>query len=160
MTVDSAGTAVTASIVVAASQEQAFKVFTEDMGSWWPPEHHILQGELASMELEPREGGRVYDLGTDGTECQWGTVLAYDPPDRVTFSWNINLRWQIEDDPARRSEVEVRFFPEGEGSTRVLLEHRHLDRHGEGWEHMRDGVGSTDGWPVGLGRFAERLAQA
>jgi uncharacterized protein YndB with AHSA1/START domain len=151
-------TSVRVSVVVAAPPEEAFKVFTEDMASWWAPDHHLMQAPLASMVLEPKVGGSVYDVGTDGSECHWGTVLAYDPPERVAFSWNISLQWQLETDPSRVSEVEVRFVPEGEDATRVELEHRHLDRHGEGWEGMREAVGSSGGWIVGLERLARRLA--
>jgi uncharacterized protein YndB with AHSA1/START domain len=150
-------TSVRASVVVEAPPERAFAVFTEDMVSWWSPDHHILQAPLASMVLEPRVGGSVYDVGADGSECHWGTVLAYEPPRRLVFAWNITLQWQIETDPARASEVEVRFEPVPGNRTRVELEHRHLDRHGEGWEGMRDAVGSSGGWPVGLRRFSRRL---
>jgi len=151
-------TAVRTSIVVDAPADTAFSVFTDDMASWWAPEHHILQSPIDSMVLEPRVGGSVYDRGTDGTECHWGTVTAYEPPERVAFTWNIGLDWQIEKDPNRVSEVEVRFVAESPGRTRVELEHRNLDRHGEGWEGMRDAVGSSGGWIVGLERFARRLA--
>jgi uncharacterized protein YndB with AHSA1/START domain len=150
-------TAVTSSIVVDAPAETAFAVFTDDIASWWSPDHHILQAPLASMVFEPRVGGSVYDVGTDGSECHWGTVLAYEPPRRVAFSWNITLQWGIETDPSKVSEVEVRFVPEGEARTRVELEHRHIDRHGGGWEGMRDAVGSSGGWNQGLERFARRL---
>jgi uncharacterized protein YndB with AHSA1/START domain len=86
-------------------------------------------------------------------------VLAYGPPSRVVISWDINVQWQLESDPDRTSEIEVRFIPEGPTRTRVELEHRHLDRHGEGWEQMRDAVGSPDGWNVGLARLAAVLAE-
>jgi uncharacterized protein YndB with AHSA1/START domain len=150
-------TAVCSSIVVDAPAETAFTVFTDDIASWWSPEHHILQAPLASMVFEPRVGGSVYDVGTDGSECHWGTVLAYEPPHRVVFSWNITLQWGVEADPAKVSEVEVRFVPEGDARTRVELEHRHIDRHGDGWEGMRDAVGSPGGWNQGLERFSKRL---
>ncbi len=156
MTSQSTDTAVRTSVVVAASPEDAFSVFTEGIGSWWPPEHHILQGELAEMVFEPSVGGAVFDRATDGTECRWGRVLAYEPPRRFVISWNISLQWQIEDDPAKVSEVEVTFVPDGAAGTRVELTHRHLDRHGAGWEQMRDAVRSPDGWQRGLARFAER----
>jgi uncharacterized protein YndB with AHSA1/START domain len=149
---------VTAEIVVDAPVERAFEVFTADIGSWWPAEHHILQSPLAKMVFEPRVGGHVYDVGTDGSECRWARVLAYEPPDRIVFSWDITLGWQIETDPANTSEVEVRFGADGPDRTRVQLEHRHLDRHGEGWEGMRDAVGAPEGWGLGMRRLAERLA--
>jgi uncharacterized protein YndB with AHSA1/START domain len=149
-------TTVHASISVDAPPEQAFETFTADIGSWWPAEHHLLDGELAEMVFEPRVGGHVYDRAVDGKECRWARVLAYEPPRRVVISWDISMQWQVETDPARTSEVEVRFTPEGDG-TLVELEHRHIERHGEGWEKMRDAVGSPDGWGKGLRAFAERL---
>jgi uncharacterized protein YndB with AHSA1/START domain len=152
------GTSVQSSIVVEAPIEKAFSVFTEDIGSWWPPDHHILQAPLAEMVFEPREGGHVYDRGTDGSECRWARVLAYEPPNRLVFSWDIALDWQIETDPQKTSEVEIRFIAETPQRTRVELEHRHLDRHGPGWEQMRDAVGSPGGWGRGLEAFAQRAA--
>jgi uncharacterized protein YndB with AHSA1/START domain len=154
MSTQIAPTAVRSSIVVDAPIERAFSVFTDGIGSWWPPEHHVLQAELAEMVFEPRQGGYVYDRGVDGSECRWARVLAYDPPHRVCFSWDINLRWQLEPDPAKTSEVEVTFSAEEPSRTRVVLTHRHLERHGEGWEQMRDAVSS--GWS--LARFAEVAA--
>ena len=150
-------TPVQTSIVVAAPIERAFSVFTEGMASWWPTTHHILEAELAEMVFEPRQGGHIYDRGVDGSECRWARVLVYEPPERVVFSWDINLEWKREDDPERTSEVEVRFVAEGPNSTRVELEHRGIERHGEGWEAMRDAVGSPGGWHAGLEAFAQRL---
>ena len=155
MTTQTNDTAVRTEVTVNASQERAFQVFTDEMASWWNPEHHILAAELKEMRLEPHPGGRIYDVGVDGSECTWARVLAYEPPTRFVFSWDISLQWQIETDPERTSEIEVTFTPEGDQSTRVTLEHRHLDRHGEGWEGMRGAVGSDGGWPSGLRRFAE-----
>jgi uncharacterized protein YndB with AHSA1/START domain len=151
-------TAVGTSIVVDVPVERAFAVFTEDMDSWWPKEHHILQAPLARMVFEPKQGGAIYDVGTDGSECHWATVLAYEPPHRIVFNWGVSTQWQLETDPAKRSEIEVRFVADGATRTRVEIEHRHLDRHGEGWESMRDAVGSDGGWNAGLGAFAQRLA--
>jgi uncharacterized protein YndB with AHSA1/START domain len=155
---DLLSTPVQSSIVVKAPIDRAFKVFTEDIASWWPPEHHIFQGELAEMVFEPREGGHVYDRGVDGSECRWARVLAYEPPNRVVISWDISLQWQVETDLERTSEVEVRFIAETGGQTRVVLEHRNIHRHGGGWEQMHEAVGSPDGWDVGLQRFAARIA--
>jgi uncharacterized protein YndB with AHSA1/START domain len=151
-------TAVRTSIVVDATPERAFTVFTAEMGTWWPPEHHLLEADLSETVFEPQVGGRIYDKGVDGSECTWARVLAYEPPDRVVFSWDIGLDWTIETDHARTSEVELRFVPDGADRTRVELEHRHLERHGEGWEAMRDAVGSPDGWGVGMRRFAAYVA--
>ena len=151
MTTQVQETTVTTHTVVDAPIDHAFRVFTQGIGSWWDPGHHILEAELAEMVFEPRVGGHIIDRGTDGSECRWSRVLAYEPPSRVCFSWDINLRWQLETDPAKTSEVEVTFTPDGPARTQVVLTHRHLDRHGDGWEGMRDAVGS--GWS--LDRFAE-----
>ena len=159
MSTQTTDTSVQTSIVVDAPIERAFSVFTEGIGTWWPPEHHILQAELAEMVFEPREGGHVYDRGVDGSECRWARVLAYEPPTRVVFSWDISLQWQLESDPQRTSEVEVRFVSEGPTDARRARD-RNLDRHGEGWEQMRDAVGSPDGWGKGLHTFAERAPSA
>jgi uncharacterized protein YndB with AHSA1/START domain len=158
MSTQSVASPVRTSIVVEAPQERAFEAFTAEIGSWWPADKHILSGELAEMVLEPRTGGRIYDRAVDGSECTWARVLAYEPPDRIVFSWDINLRWEIEIDPARTSEVEVRFVPEGHARTRVELEHRALERHGDGWESMRDAVGSPNGWGDGLRAFGAYVA--
>ena len=160
MTSQTADTVVRTSVVVSASQEHAFSVFTEGIGSWWPPDHHILEGELAEMIFEPFVGGSVYDRATDGTECRWARVLAYDPPHRFVITWNINLQWQLEPDQEKVSEIEVTFIAEGPATTRVELIHRNLERHGPGWEQMRDGVASPDGWQLGLARFAEQAVAA
>jgi uncharacterized protein YndB with AHSA1/START domain len=158
MSTQSVASPVRTSILVEAPQERAFEVFTADMASWWPADKHVLEGELAGMVFEPRVGGRIYDRAVDGSECSWARVLAYEPPSRVVFSWDIDLRWQIETDPERASEVEVRFIAETDTRTRVELEHRALDRHGDGWESMRDAVGSPNGWGDGLRAFAAYLA--
>ena len=120
----------------------------------------VIEAPLAEMVFEPRVGGNIYDRGTDNSDCRWARVLAYEPPDRVVFSWDIALTWQLEADPDKTSEVEVRFVAESPERTLVLLEHRHIDRHGEGWEQMHGAVGSPDGWDSGLHRFAARLAVA
>jgi uncharacterized protein YndB with AHSA1/START domain len=157
MSIQTADTAVRTSIAVEAPLERAFDVFTQQMPSWWHPDHHILRGEIAEMVFEPRVGGSIYDRGVDGSECRWARVLAYEPPSRVVFSWDIDLDWKIETDPDKTSEVEVRFTPDGPDRTRVELEHRNLDRHGAGWERMRDAVGSPGGWGAGLQRFASAV---
>ncbi len=117
MTTQTATTSVKSSIVVEAPIERAFSVFTEGIGSWWPPEHHILQAELAAMVFEPRQGGHVYDRGVDGSECHWRRVLVYEPPTRVVISWEVSPQWQIEADPAKTSEVEAPAGPASSLST-------------------------------------------
>jgi uncharacterized protein YndB with AHSA1/START domain len=154
MMTQTARTTVRTSIVVQAPLERAFKVFTEDFGRFKPREHNLLGVEIAETVFERRVGGHLFDRGVDGSECRWARVLAYEPPHRVVLSWDINARWQLETDPARTSEVEVRFVSETAERTRVELEHRHLDRHGDGWEGVRDGVGGDGGWPLYLQRYA------
>jgi uncharacterized protein YndB with AHSA1/START domain len=158
MTTQVTDTSIRTSIVVDAPIERAFSVFTADIGSWWDPNHHILEAELAEMVFEPRAGGHVYDRGMDGSECRWARVLAYDPPNRLVITWDINTQWQLETNLEKTSEVEVRFVSEAPERTRVELEHRHLDRHGDGWEGVRESVSSEGGWPGCLQRFAERVA--
>ena len=158
MTTQTTDTSVTTSIVVEAPIERAFSVFTDGIGSWWTPEHHILEADLKEMVFEPRVGGHIIDRGVDGSECAWARVLAYEPPNRLVFSWDVSLQWQLETDHSRASEVEVRFIAESPARTRVELEHRNLDRHGDGWEGMRDAVGAPDGWGQNLQRFADRMA--
>jgi uncharacterized protein YndB with AHSA1/START domain len=154
MTTQAPGTVVRTEIVVGAPVERAFRAFTERFDRIKPREHNMLGADIAESVFEPRAGGRVYDRGVDGTECQWGRVLAYEPPDRIVFTWDINPYWQIETDLSRTSEVEVRFIAETPTRTRVELEHRNLDRHGDGWEGMAEGVRGGDGWPLYLDRFA------
>jgi uncharacterized protein YndB with AHSA1/START domain len=150
--------AVRTSVTVDAPVDRAFRVFTEQIGTWWDPDHHLIDAELAEMVFEPRAGGTVYDRGVDGSECHWARVLVWEPPARFVISWDINSEWQLESDHERTSEVEVRFSEQGPDRTLVELEHRNLDRHGDGWEGMRDAVGSPNGWDNGLRRFAERVA--
>lgn len=155
MTTQASETAVQTSVTVEAPIDRAFRVFTEEIGSWWDPDHHLLDGELAEMIFEPFVGGAIVDRGVDGSECRWSRVLAYEPPDRVVFSWDIDVSWKLETDLEKTSEVEIRFIADGPDRTVVELEHRNLDRHGDGWESMRDAVGSDDGWGSGLGRYAQ-----
>jgi uncharacterized protein YndB with AHSA1/START domain len=145
--------------VVQAPIEQAFTVFTARFGDFKPPEHNLLGVPIAETVFEPEVGGHITDRGIDGSECRWARVLAYEPPDRVVFSWDISPQWQIETDPENTSEVEVRFIAETPQRTRVELEHRHLDRHGDGWQAVSDGVAHDDGWPLYLARYAALLPE-
>jgi len=146
-------------IVVDAPIARAFAVFTERFGDFKPPEHNLLGAEIAETVFEPRVGGHIYDRAVDGSECHWARVLAFEPPDRVVFSWDISPYWQIESDLNHTSEVEVRFVAESSQRTRVELEHRNLERHGQGWEGVRDGVADDQGWPLYLARYAGLLAK-
>jgi uncharacterized protein YndB with AHSA1/START domain len=132
-------------ITVEAPVERAFEVFTERFDAWWPRSHHIGEPEMREAILERREGGRWYELGVDGSECEWGEVLAYDPPRRLVLTWHVGADWKYHADEA--SEIEVSFTPSGARTT-VVLEHRHIERHGDGAAQMRDTVGSEGGWPT------------
>lgn len=157
MTTQAQETFVRAQIVVDVPIEHAFAVFTKD-ARWKPPEHNLLQVEIAESIFEAHEGGYVYDRGVDGSECRWARVLAYEPPNRLVLAWLITPQWRVDADASATSEVEVRFIAEGPERTRVELEHRHLERHGDGWQSMLDAVGSPGGWPLYLQRFADLVA--
>jgi uncharacterized protein YndB with AHSA1/START domain len=138
--------AVRQTITVPATPDRAFRVFTEQFGLWWPREYSIGKTEMADFVVEPRVGGRWYEIGVDGTECDTGRVMAYDPPHRLVLAWHLDGDWQFDPDPSHASEVEIRFIPEGEGATRVDLEHRHFERHGASAPAVRAAVESTGGW--------------
>jgi uncharacterized protein YndB with AHSA1/START domain len=157
MSTQATDTSVRHSIVVDAPIERAFSVFTDGFGSFKPREHNLLDVDIAETVFETHVGGHIYDRGVDGSECRWARVLAFEPPDRVVFSWDISPQWQVETDPDRTSEVEVRFVAESTERTRVELEHRNLDRHGDGWEGVRESVAGEGGWPLYLDRFAGQL---
>src|SRR5579859_2527647 len=152
-------TSVRSTIVVEAPIERAFRVFTEDFDRVKPREHNMLGVEIAETVFEARAGGRVYDRGVDGSEFQWARVLAFEPPNRLVFSWDIGPQWQLEPDLEKTSEVEVRFIAESGERTRVELEHRNLDRHGEGWEGERDAVAGDGGWPLYLRRYGGLIGE-
>jgi uncharacterized protein YndB with AHSA1/START domain len=147
-------------IVVEAPIDRAFDVFTTRFGDFKPPEHTLLTSPIAETVFEPRVGGNILDRGVDGSECRWARILAYEPPNRVVFSWDISPQWQLETDPEQTSEVEVRFFTESPERTRLELEHRHIDRHGPGWQAVIDGVDGDEGWPLYLSRYAALLVGA
>ena len=142
-------------VTVNASIEKAFSVFTGQFGDFKPKEHNLMGSPIAETRFDAHVGGHIYDVAEDGSECRWARVLAYEPPARVVFSWDISPYWQIEADEAKTSEVEVTFIAESPERTRVELEHRHIDRHGPGWEGVRDGIAEEGGWPTYLARYAD-----
>jgi uncharacterized protein YndB with AHSA1/START domain len=147
-------------VVVPGTPERAFAAFIERFDAIKPREHNMLGSAIVSTTFEPRVGGNIVDRGEDGSECRWARVLVFEPPRRLVFSWDIGPTWQLETDPENASEVEVRFVAEGPDRTRVVLEHRHLDRHGPGWPALRAGVDEDQGWPLYLARFAALLEEA
>jgi uncharacterized protein YndB with AHSA1/START domain len=144
--VETANPPVRKTVTVGASVEQAFHVFTEGFDTWWPRSHSIGGSPLQKAVIEGRVGGRCYQQSVDGSECDWGRILIWDPPSRFVLAWQLNPQWEHEPDITRASEVEITFSPEPDGSTRVDLEHRHFDRHGAGAELIRRGVDSPEGW--------------
>jgi uncharacterized protein YndB with AHSA1/START domain len=135
--------------------ERAFRVFTGKMGAWWPASHHVGGTPFKDILMDHHAGGRWYEINAKGEECIWGTVLLWEPPRRVVLSWHLQPDWSFSPDLARASEVALEFISEGPESTRVEFEHRHLERHGSGWEKMREQVGSEGGWPVILNLYVE-----
>jgi uncharacterized protein YndB with AHSA1/START domain len=147
-------------IVVDAPIDRAFATFVDRFGDFKPKEHNILGSPLVGTTFEPRVGGHIVDVAEDGSECRWARILAYDPPNRVVFSWDISPYWQLETDPTHASEVEVSFVAETPERTRLELEHRNIERHGQGWEGVHGGVDDEAGWTLYLARYADLLAPA
>lgn len=143
------------SVTVKASQARAFKVFTEEFGRWWPRSHHIGASPMTSGMIEPRAGGRWYEICEDGSQSDWGKVLVWEPPQRIVLAWQLNARFQY--DPTLVTEVEVRFTQDGE-ATRVDLEHRNLERFGSDAEKVRTSIGSPNGWASILESYAAAAA--
>lgn len=140
------------SVVVGLAPEQAFELFTARLGTWWPHSHQIAARPFVEAVIEPAVGGRWYERDAEGDECDWGRVLVWEPPRRLVLSWAFTSRFKPEPDPARASEVEIRFRAHEEG-TIVELEHRHFERHGDGGEQMRASVSDPNGWPAVLQAF-------
>jgi uncharacterized protein YndB with AHSA1/START domain len=141
------------SITVKADAARAFEVFTGRIGRWWPRSHCIGSSPQKDVLLEPRAGGRWYEIGEDGAQCNWGKVLAWEPPARVLLAWQIGTDWKYDADLV--TEVEVTFTPVGADETRVDLEHRNLERLGEKAETVRTAIDSEGGWSGILKLYAE-----
>jgi uncharacterized protein YndB with AHSA1/START domain len=140
---------------VNATPEIAFDVFTAGMSRWWAPSHSInpSKSPLKQAIIEPGVGGRWYEKGEDGSECEWGRVLAWERPTRLVLAWQINAQWRF--DPKFVTEVEVAFVAESATITRVELEHRDIERFGEAAETIRQAFDSPDGWSGLLAGFAK-----
>jgi uncharacterized protein YndB with AHSA1/START domain len=150
-------TPVRKTITVKATVERAFEVFTSDFDSWWPRSHHIGKSPMTKAIVEEKVGGRCYSEQEDGSECDWGQILAWEPPRRLVIAWQVSSSWGYEPDLAKSSEVEVRFTPEPGGMTRVDLEHRHFERHGPTGAASRMAVDSPNGWTGVLQLFVARM---
>jgi uncharacterized protein YndB with AHSA1/START domain len=148
--------AIQGKVTVNAPIERAFRIFTESFTTWWPADYHIGETDMAEAIIEPREGGRWYERGVDGSECDWGHVLAWEPPHRLVVTWQINGQWQYDPDPEHASEIEVRFTPDGSDQTTVELEHRLLHRL-VGGEAIRDSISGGGGWGALLAQYAKAV---
>jgi uncharacterized protein YndB with AHSA1/START domain len=150
-------TTVRTSVVVAVTVEHAYRAFTEEMSAWWPSDHHIGRTNMVAIVLVPRIGGRWYELGDDGSDCDWGIVLGWDPPRHVALSWHLDGDFRFDPSAQRSSRVDVWFRAQPDGGTLVELEHSGLDRHGPTWRRLRDSI--SGGWPRVLRPYVERLGE-
>jgi uncharacterized protein YndB with AHSA1/START domain len=137
--------------------DRAFRVLAERMGTWWPATHHIGKQTFVEVVVEPRAGGRWFERDAQGAECDWGRVLVWEPPKRLLVSWHLQTDFTYDPDMSRASEVCFEFVSEGPEATRLEFEHRHLERHGVGWEKLRAGV--DGGWSEVLGGYERLLRQ-
>jgi uncharacterized protein YndB with AHSA1/START domain len=144
-------------VTVGGPPERAFVAFAEGFQGWWPREYTWSQEVLETIAIEPRVGGRCFERGPNGFECDWGRVLAWEPPHRIAFTWQIGPSREPVPNPARAGEVEVRFLADQGAGTRVELEHKGFARHGDAGPGYREAMGSEMGWPLILERFAASL---
>jgi uncharacterized protein YndB with AHSA1/START domain len=158
MTEQAMANAVRHSVTVPIPPERAFRLFTEELGTWWPQDSHTLSEGPITEVFETREGGRWYELAEDGGECTVGTIVVWEPPARFVLAWQLTPEWKFEPDLDRATQVEVTFEPEQDGGTRVILEHRGFEAYGEAGNGMRDSVGAEEGWPILMQRYAEAAA--
>jgi uncharacterized protein YndB with AHSA1/START domain len=159
MTEQVTGRGVRQSVTVPLSRERAFELFVDGFADWWPRDsHHISERPTAIGLLEVRQGGRWYERDDEGNECDWGYVLALERPERVLLAWQLTPEWKFDPDPAKLTEVEVTFEAEGDATTRVTLEHRGFEVHGEPGGPMREAVGGEGGWPALLDLYTKKAA--
>lgn len=142
------------SIRVKASQQRAFDVFVGQMGQWWLKSHSLLKSPQKDVIVEPREGGRWFEVGDDGSEQEWGRVLKWSPPDQVVLAWQLNADWAY--DPEFETTVEVHFVADGD-HTLVEFEHRDLERFGLRAEELRGSYesGMEGGWAALLDQYRQ-----
>jgi uncharacterized protein YndB with AHSA1/START domain len=140
-------------LIVETPREHAFDVFTRGLDTWWFRDHSIGKEPMQEAVMEPRAGGRVFERGIHGAECDWGRVLVWEPPSRLVVAWQIDGDWQFDPDQAHASEYEARFIAETPTRTRVEFEHRHFERHGKAGRHIHDQV--EKGWSKLLATYAD-----
>lgn len=143
-------------LIVKASPERAFRLFTDGMDRWWPREHHIGKSPLKKIVVEAGVGGRWYSISEDGTEYNIGKVLAWEPPKRLVLGWQITGEWKY--DPGFVTEVELGFFEDGQRSTLVAFEHRNLERYADAAIAIHKQLSDPSGWNGSLERYARDVA--
>jgi uncharacterized protein YndB with AHSA1/START domain len=148
---------ITGTVTIGVPIDKAFEVFTGSINSWWPHEYHIGQADVAQVILQPGVGGRWFERGVDGSECDWGRVLVWEPPNRVVFTWQISGSWQFDPDPEHASEIDARFSADGPGQTTVSVEHRYFERL-VGGQAISDAINGGGGWALLLDGFAKTIA--
>jgi uncharacterized protein YndB with AHSA1/START domain len=158
MTEQATANVVRQTVSVPIPAERAFRLFTEEIGTWWPKDSHSLSDGPFTEVFETRQGGRWYERGEDGSECTVGTILVWEPPARFVMAWQLTPEWKFEPDLDQATQVEVTFEPEADGATRVTLEHRGFESYGEPGAGMRESVGGEEGWPVLMKLYAEAAA--
>jgi uncharacterized protein YndB with AHSA1/START domain len=145
------------SLTLSCSAGHAFAVFTEQMGRWWPASHHIGGEPFKDIRIEPRAGGRWYELDANGKACPWGYVLQFEPPHLLRLAWHLSTDFTFDPDPQHASEVELRFTELAPDQTQFEFAHRHLERHGAGWEELKQAVDSPNGWSSILECFHKQV---
>jgi uncharacterized protein YndB with AHSA1/START domain len=158
MTEQATATVVRHGVTVPIPADRAFRLFTEEIGSWWPKDSHSLSDGPFTEVFETRQGGRWYELAEDGTECTVGTILVWEPPARFVMAWQLTPEWKFEPDLDRATQVEVTFETEGEDATRVTVVHRGFETYGEPGDEMRQEVAGEGGWPVLMKLYSEAAA--
>ncbi len=146
------------SVTVPLDVERAFELWVARFDTWWPPEHKTGDEAMESAIIEPHEGGRVYEVGVNGAECDWGRVVTYEPPNRLVVAWQLNGRWQFDPDIDKASEYEVTFDEQPGGNTLVTLVHRNFERHGPDGVGIAAAVAGPDGWPGLIELYAAAAA--
>ncbi|MEU7812539.1 SRPBCC family protein [Pseudonocardia sp. NPDC049154] len=149
---------ITGTVSLAVPVERAFEVFTASINTWWPRQYHIGQADVAEVVLEPRAGGRWFERGVDGSECDWGRVLVWEPPHRLVFTWQINGSWRFDPDPDKASEIEARFTASGPQESVVEVAHRYFERL-DGGQAINDAINGGGGWALLLDGFAKTVAE-
>ncbi len=148
------------SVYVPVDRATAFEKFRHDLFQWWPHDYTWSGDAVENLFFEGRKGGCLWERGPEGFRCDFARVLRWVPSDWMLLRWHIAPDRKPQPDPAKASEVEIRFVADDRGGTRIELEHRHIARHGRGWEAYCASMGAPDGWPHILACFAEHCAPA